>query len=220
MFNIYTDHPFHDDSAEGCGYEDWRLTKDFVLANCSKYKNPQFIETINTLGKELSILDIGCGTGMVVEDLLLSGHKACGVDGLYTYKKYLPTAWNNIPFNLFTCDIGKDFTISYHEYGRFDKNPHQFDIITTSEFLEHLRPEEVDTAISNISKHLKENGILIAEISEKHDGGHYSIHPADWWIKEFKKINLIEDSELNNKFGGKYYRNIETSHKFCFRKTS
>jgi len=66
--------------------------------------------------------------------------------------------------------------------------------------------------------HLKNDGIFVANISHRPDGGHYSIFDRQWWVAKFAEFNLVEDENLNTHFNGRYFRQLGDSHYFCFRK--
>jgi SAM-dependent methyltransferase len=221
MFYVFTKKPFVDSIIYGPKRS---FDKDFVLNNSNYNKGPAFISAIYSLfpnTQPISIVEYGCGIGSLIEDVIIDEHIAIGIDGFFPNKKFGVGAFGRFPNNFFCADLEQPLTISYDEYCDFNYDnpmPYLFDVATTSEFMEHLKPSGVNQCCETIAKHLKINGILIAEISTRSQGGHLTLENREWWINKFKEYNLVEDIQLNNLFNNKYYRNLDDSHKFCFRK--
>lgn len=219
MFHIYTSYPYANN--QQCGVEDTWYTKENVVNNVNIYHHPSFNTWVYDYNnkKPLFVLEIGCGTGSIVQDFIQDGHLAIGLDGFYVYRKYLCGAWKDYPYNLFTCDLGEDFTICYNEYAKFDiNNPCKFDIIYSTEFLEHLHYRQVDNCIVSINKHSHNDTLLILEISEKQDGGHLVVESKDWWINKFRQYDWSYNDGLTNSLRGNFLRNISSSNQLIFNK--
>lgn len=220
MFYSFTKKPFADKILFGPEHS---FQKDFVIANCNYSKNNNTNEAIYEITKHqnISILDIGCGTGSYIEKFIEDGHIVVGIDGFWIYKKFGIHPWAKYPNNFLNADLEQPLIISFEEncqYNLENPQPFLFDIVTTCEFMEHLRPGGVNQCCETIAKHLKKNGVFIAEISYAQDGGHLSINSKDWWIDKFKEYCLIQSSEIENIMYNRYYRNLHSSYHFCFVK--
>ncbi len=99
--------------------------------------------------KNLKILDVGCGGGIICEPLARLGAKVTGVDFAPNNIKAakLHSKRNNLKINYIYKDIEKS---------KLDK---KFDIILMFEVLEHL--DNWKKTIKNIKKNLNKNGMLI-----------------------------------------------------------
>ncbi len=75
---------------------------------------PRFVRACEALvGRgPLRMMDLGCAGGGLVLDFLLAGHSAVGIEGSDFSVVRQRAEWRTIPFNLFTADITKPFTIS------------------------------------------------------------------------------------------------------------
>ena len=99
--------------------------------------------------KNLKILDVGCGGGIICEPLARLGAKVTGIDFAPNNIKAakLHSKRNNLKINYIFKDIEKS---------KLDK---KFDIILMFEVLEHL--DNWKKTIKSIKKNLNKNGILI-----------------------------------------------------------
>ena len=168
---------------------------------------PRFIRSceqfFDKIGKgDISFLDLGCSGGGIVLDALLRGHVGIGLEGSDESLKQQRAEWRLLENNLFTCDITKEFSLM--EFNHVKK----FDVISAWEVLEHIKEEDLSTLISNINKHLNDDGIFIASIANWDDidpatgvNWHVTKHAYDWWGKVFKeqgfKIMTNEFSPLD-----------------------
>lgn len=200
-YEDYSDkNPFH----AGVNHGNW---KNKMLAwGGESHRNRQFNQHIYKLitNHPIKILDIGCGGGGFIEDCVNDGHCAIGLDGNKFYKDLSLQSWQIIKNNLFTCDIGQDFTILE------DDKIIQFDIITTFEFLEHIHPEDINTVMSNIKKHSKYGTYLLYTASSRPDRGHLTIKSKEEWTNLFNEIGY---KNINLDFGKDFIRNEPDSIK-------
>jgi len=178
-------------------------------------------------GKQISVLDLGCAGGQFVVDFLKQGDIAVGLEGSNNvlggagksnWKKYHNK-------NLFLCDITEDYQLYQ------DGSPMEFDVIHSEEVFEHIAPEDIDSLLKNVYKHLKVGGVgvfgisLIPDVRNKdgeamvppfasedktvgYDGElfvlHQSVFPASWWREKFESngFKIFEEGIHNeNCFG-------------------
>lgn len=112
------------------------------------------------VGKEFTLLDIGCGNGASVVSLAPKMKSALGVDINDGHKKEIESyikqkGVTNCEFRV--CNIEKE------------ELPQQFDRIISFEVIEHLEDEN---SVKNYAKALKNDGILAITV------------PNKWWIFE------------------------------------
>lgn len=165
--------------------------QEFVLSDNDygeSHKNPSFNQWVIdefAKDKQISILDLGCGGGGMIEDFINIGNIGVGLDvrnGYYLRRAY---SWGTRPNNLFRCDITRPFQIY------FDEKPAKFDIITSFEVFEHIHPSHIDNLLSNIQNHSHEKTVLLLQISTNpYEWVHRTILPRTEWLNIFSKYNL------------------------------
>jgi len=142
--------------------------------------------------KDLNILDIGCGGGLICEPLARLGAKVTGVDFV---RQNIEVAKhhafeNNLKINYFKQDVDNL------------KLKNKFDIIIIFEVIEHL--DNIPNFIKNIKSHLKINGkVLISTINRNIFSKILAIYFAEnllhWIPKDTHDYNkLIKPEELIN----------------------
>lgn len=141
-------------------------------------------------------MDLGCSGGGLVYDFIRLGWVAVGLEGSDFSLKHRRAHWADLAGrHLFTCDIGKPFRVT--DQGQ----PHQCDLITMWEVLEHIRTEELPTLFENILNHLKPGGYFIASTTSEpdiHDG--IDLHQTkmtnaqwrDWVAKNRPELEWVD----------------------------
>lgn len=175
--------------------------------------------------KKIYMLDLGCAGGQFAIDFIERGNFGVGLEGSSNVlngsgKENWQRYYNK---NLFLSDITEDYQLYY------DEKPVKFDYIHSEEVFEHISEDKIDQMLSQIKKHLKDDGICSFGISLVEDTRilddveyklHQSVFPAIWW-----KDKLIEngfkilDSGINNEnhFGYIFnYKVRDHSHTSCY----
>lgn len=134
------------------------------------------LESFNTLGKNLSVVDLGCGRGYYLRKLREMGHRVFGVEqSSVCCGKYLL----DIPNRNSTLE---NFITTNNE---------TYDVVLSTDVLEHIPEKEIDKILDGISKlsNVALLGITNSSDKDEIDGTelHLCIHPIDWWIKQLKK---------------------------------
>ena len=154
--------------------------------------------------KEISILDVGCGGGLLCEPLSRLGAKMTGIDA----------SKNNIKVaKLHASQMGLD--INYINCAPENLNiKNQFDVVLNMEIVEHV--PDVNIFIKNCAELTKQNGIMfVATINKNLKSYLFAILGAEYilkwlpigthdWEKFLKPSELSIISEKNN------LKNIET----------
>ena len=124
-----------------------------------------------------SVLDVGCGNGVMISKLLKGRNiKAIGMD----FSEY---AGSLIPNNFILADATKKFP--------FEDDT--FDLVTSSDFFEHLEEKDIDFVYSEMRRVGKN---VSAVISPKKDIGHLTIHKKQWWLDKLPGIIIINKFNL------------------------
>lgn len=187
--------------------ESWKHYSFFELAN----KVTQIAKQ-QTSKNEISILELGCGAGSMFEFFKYLGTNLyIGLDGNPLAFKHSPIIKSNPDyFRLVNLQEEIDFNF-------------KFDLVYTSEVLEHIREDKTEEFIKTISNHMNVNSIFIGTIATTIMDVHINIHPKSWWLNIFKKHQLIPVNEskiLEAEIGNSspYNWNINTSHIFILKK--
>jgi SAM-dependent methyltransferase len=182
---IITDFPIAFDSQdhiEPCG------TKN------DNHTNPVYInEVLASFGnRQINYMDLGCSGGQLIADLAKMGHLAVGLEGsdysIINSRANWPRLYN---VNLFTCDISRPFTVTM-ETGTVN-DPIKFDCISAWEVLEHIPGSRIFNLMTNIHKHLKDDGIFIGSVCLTGGAWHPSVYPQKVWEEKiFKPLFKVE----------------------------
>lgn len=140
--------------------------------------NPYFIESIENHfnNRKIDFLDLGCAGGGLVAGMLYRGHNAVGLEGsdhCLNIKQEVIDKFGSMPLghenwkkygnkNLFTCDVTYDYAIIQ------DGKLLQFDLITCFDVMEHFYEERIDKFLEMVVKHLKPDGLFVANIALFH----------------------------------------------------
>ena len=99
---------------------------------------------IKKFKKKLKIADLGCGEGLLVEELSKKGHQACGID--------------------------KNYSSNYVKKGDMEKLPFQnkyFDIVLCLDSLQYPTPDNQQKILKEIYRILKDDGQVILTVPNK-----------------------------------------------------
>lgn len=169
----------------GGPYYNWLNNNNPFVAEVQNYFNR----------KDISVLDLGAASGVLVDDFIVKGADAVGLEGSdWPIKNNRPN-WDKYSDKLFTCDISKPFTIEEN------KSLKKFDLIMAWEVIEHLPPEELHQFADNVFKHLDDDGIFVFSLSpwfepSVHDSkvnlhlSHEIKYKKDW-AKIFNKFKFV-----------------------------
>jgi ubiquinone/menaquinone biosynthesis C-methylase UbiE len=150
------------------------------VSNYTNYKDePMFmqralwlLEKLQPIKGQISILEVGCAKGFMVQALRELGANAYGLD----VSEY---AVNASPVKQFLT-VGSITNMPFED--------NQFDCIVSFDILEHLKESEVDKAVSELyrvsSKQI--HSITTPEYVHGDDPTHYCMKPIEWWKDKFK----------------------------------
>jgi SAM-dependent methyltransferase len=107
---------------------------------------------LGNIPKDAHILDLCCGSGELVQNLLTKGYKVTGLDGS---ESILHHASENAPGGEFICDDARFFELPPTFHG----------IVSISGSLTHiLNLQELKSAFSNVYASLLDNGVFVFNI--------------------------------------------------------
>jgi ubiquinone/menaquinone biosynthesis C-methylase UbiE len=132
-----------------------------------------------------SMLDLGCGNGLVVSYLHSKGFNIRGADitlaGLDT--KYI--SYDNGTMSV--SKAGKELFVKAPLWEMpFENN--EFDLTFSCDVLEHIPQEYVENVLKEICRITKTTTYHIIATFEDRDF-HPTVQPIEWWQEQFSKVN-------------------------------
>jgi SAM-dependent methyltransferase len=143
----------------------------------------------------VSVLDVGCAIGLLVEALRARGVEAYGVDvSEYAISQVHPTIRDFCTLHAATEPFGR-----------------RYDLIVCIEVLEHLPPEQAQAAIANFCRHA--DAVLFSSSPFDYvEPTHFNVQPPPYWAKLFAQQGFYRDVDLDAGF--------LTPWAACFRRRS
>jgi SAM-dependent methyltransferase len=130
-----------------------------------------------------TVLDAGCGIGLLVEALRDRGLDAWGID----VSKYA------------ISQVGDDLAKYCRVASITDELDRSFDLIISIEVLEHLPEHLAHTAVANIATHA--NDVLFSSSpSDFRDPSHQNVQPPGYWVRLFARHGLYRDLDFDATF--------------------
>ena len=178
--------PLHNFNPIRIRYIKEKIIKDFKIRSSDKPL------------KNIKLLDIGCGGGLLSEPMCRLGANVVGIDAS---KKNIEVA----KFHAKKNELKIDYKVASPE---MIKNKIKFDVILNMEIVEHVN--DIDFFIKESSKLLKKNGIMfIATLNKTLKSYIFAIVGAEYvlkwlpigthdWEKFVKPEDLINISKKNN----------------------
>ncbi len=203
-------------------FESWKIpanVETLKIRGGDYHTNSVFISNIYSWFNRspLYILDIGCGGARMIEDFVNDGHIGIGLDLNPAYFKHSAGAWGKIPNNLFVCDVGKELCLIETDEVA-DSYQIKFDLITSWEALEHIRPEDIDVVMSNIQSHTIVGSYFAGSSSEMQCRVHRLNKNSGWWTNKFNEIGFEIDEDFQNHIGKNYVRDCPQSSYYFMKR--
>jgi cyclopropane fatty-acyl-phospholipid synthase-like methyltransferase len=154
--------------------------------------------------KAMSVIDVGCGTGALLEALR---DKGCNVFGL-EYSEAALKFCRARRLNVVKFDLERD---------TLNDNYQTFDVAVSTEVAEHL-PEIVADRYVKLLTHLSKVIVFTAAPPGQEGDDHVNLQPPSYWIQKFQQRGFIHDIEQSQRWReswkaagdveGWYYKNL------------
>jgi SAM-dependent methyltransferase len=171
-------------------YNDFWSRKDRAGSESYEDRDHLVELIISTVGYG-RVLDVGCGEGKLVRALVERGVDAYGIDvssvAIERANQYCP--------DRFQCASVIDLPFR-------DKD---FDAIISTDCLEHIHPEDVLIAVSELRRICKQFAFFTIATTNDRDGHwHLTVKPREWWEQKFFDAGFIRHPD--------YYKINSLSH--------
>jgi 2-polyprenyl-3-methyl-5-hydroxy-6-metoxy-1,4-benzoquinol methylase len=100
--------------------------------------------------EDRTVLDFGCGTGVLLEQALRGAHRVIGVDLVLDSARMLAAEW------------GLDVELMSPDQAKEEVEPGSVDIVLAAEVLEHVEP--IEEALDAFARWLKKDGTLLVSL--------------------------------------------------------
>ncbi|GAB4236453.1 MAG: hypothetical protein Kow00109_10000 [Acidobacteriota bacterium] len=185
---------------------------DPMWASPDDYSCSAFIQKLLNIyaGKQIAVLDLGCGAGGFVQAVTKAGHFAVGLERSEYFLKAKHAAWSTIPERLITCDYSRPFSLYVEESKA--RRPALFQVVTAWELLQQIPEERLPVVLDNIRRHLHpEEGLFIASIHRRPytpEGVEYypTLRPEWWWRSLFLDHGFFPVDRALDYFDGNWAR--------------
>lgn len=185
--------------------------------------NPLFLQKVYSLFvlkpelRSFALLDLGCSSGRLVEQVIQDGHFAAGLEGCDYSLARQRASWSRIPENLFTCDITEPFTL-YSKIAAAHMElalPFRFDVITCWEVMEHIKEgKPLDTLCQNVLNHLMPDGYWMMSISFQPGYHHMTVKDKQFWMEYFERKGFKNNEAVCEKLGRDWPRGPDDPSSF------
>ncbi len=129
-----------------------------------------------------SIVDVGCGQGIWIEESETMGIDVCGIDGEWVDKDKLLIS------NFISADLSEKIDLGK-----------KFDLLISFEVAEHILMNRADIFIDNLIN-LSNVIVFSAAVPGQGGVGHVNEQYADYWISKFKKRGYAFSNVLREYF--------------------
>lgn len=157
---------------------DEKYYRDARKMQMNKERNDWFMEMVKSFGAE-TVLDVGCGPGMLVKSLRDEGIEAYGLDFAPSLKRI---QWHGMPYFINGSALDLPFP------------DNSFDLVFSSEFFEHLLPDQVDIAykeMERVGSFVVAKVAYEAKLTAKQALKHPTNKPEEWWEKKLSEAILL-----------------------------
>lgn len=127
-----------------------------------------------------TVLDAGCAKGFLVEQLLLCGVDAEGVDiSEHAIGDAPPEVRAHLRVGSLLEPLGR-----------------RYDLITCIEVIEHLEPRDAEAAVANLCAHT-DDILLSSTPDEYREATHVNVRPAEHWAELFARNGFVRDVDYD-----------------------
>lgn len=158
------------------------------------------LQKLLPLKKGCTILEVGCGYGQNVQELIRRGYVARGVD----ISKYaIFEGQKRLGISSMSLDISDRFFVPMCQQGMGIR---RYDFVFSCITLEHLLPQQIPNALLNLASVTQRGGLHYHAIDlDCDESTHFSLFSRELWEEHFKNAGFIpleisDEAKLYNWF--------------------
>jgi GT2 family glycosyltransferase len=143
----------------------------------------QFAKVADRIAADIrprTALDAGCAKGLLVEQLRERGVDAEGID---ISDFAVSSAPEEVRAHLRVGSIAEPFG-------------HRYDLIVSTEVLEHLEPDDCERAVANICAHT-DDVLFSSTPSDFDEATHVNVRPPEYWAELFLRHGFVRDIDYD-----------------------
>lgn len=160
----------------------WIYNSDYYedIEGFASHSAPIIAKTIYKVFEPNNVIDVGCGTGVLLDELRSNGCKVYGLEYSGAALKYCANRGLNVSkFNIEKDSLTKNVI---------------YDVVISMEVAEHLPASIADKYVGLLTGLAKEAIVFTAARPGQGGTNHVNEQPSKYWIKKFK-LNGFEYSE-------------------------
>lgn len=132
--------------------------------------------------KPLSVLDVGCGTGLSLQYYLSKGIDAVGIEN-----SDIAISQSAVKEKIVKYNLNKELNLN-----------RKFDLVWCFEVIEHIHPDYEAAFLKTLTNH--SSNILISAARPGQGGhGHFNEQLPGYWISKFKQLGYEYEEEFTEK---------------------
>lgn len=152
--------------------------------NRERLKSGRYVrQLLRYLPKQASILDLGCGSGVGVDDILIkAGHRVMGIDiaqeQIKLARKYCP---------------GGEFAVG--DISKLRRGVYSVQAVVSFYVLFHVPRSEQGRVLSVIASYLDRGGMLLITMGDREFEGEHTLHGVPMWVSQWgtaKNRQIVE----------------------------
>jgi ubiquinone/menaquinone biosynthesis C-methylase UbiE len=156
------------------------------LANRDRLKSGKYVQQLlKYLPKNSTILDLGCGAGVPVDDILLkAGHEVIGID---ISKEQIKLARENCPRGQYIVGDIQDL-----EMGEYQVNA-----VISFYTIFHVSRNKQQDLLKVVASFLQKGGMLLITMGDREFEGAHDLHGVKMWSSQFgtaKNRKMVESA--------------------------
>lgn len=156
---------------------------------------PFIVEQMVRKFKPGNCLDLGCGTGVYVEEFLRQGVTAIGVEGNLAVKPILKTGHENVLFH----DLRSPLPLTT-----------RFDLVLGIEVVEHIPEDYTEVLIHNLTQHCAKWLVITSGVdSHGSNPWHVNEQPKKYWIERIEARGLHFERRISKRLMRLYGRHLK-----------
>lgn len=137
---------------------------------------PEIISKVLSVIQPTTCLDVGCGTGIYIEEFNKQGVETIGVDGNLATKTILNTSQENVLYKDVRSPLGLN---------------KKFDLVMCIELIEHIEEKYEEVLLHNLTQHTNKWLLLTTgEDTKGKDRYHLNEKPVEYWIKKVTDLGF------------------------------